>query len=385
MSDSARRIPFALSNERPPSLYSETLPVSVKYASTVIAVCYFGARVFWSSPVMGETDECGDPSRSWIVVDFGVEPLRGLVVSDVTTQLRAGLSKRGIDVCTDEARASGPGEALAPPRRTAPMATLVFSPVDKDGVAISLEVHDAITEKRVRREIDLRMTPPDGRALVLAVEADELLRATWAELAMKDASPTRTEVPLSVRRAVASSIPGAPGLLVALSRGAIGLRATVERFTGGLTFFGGDVRSEYWFAPRWGAAVSIGYRAASAVDSSLGEVSTDALHGGFGGVFAITPRDRNFGFDLATSLDAFVVYFNPRAASGAVATRSSDGAVTATAALAGWVVIASPLRVGWEAGVALPVRAVEATSDAESLESTRGVGLIGAVDIAFCF
>jgi hypothetical protein len=357
----------------------------VKYANAVVAVCCVGASVLWPSAVMGDTSECGDPSRPWILVDFGVEPLRGIAASDVTAQLRAGLSKRGIDVCAGTAPASRPEDTFTAPGRAAPMATLVFSPIDKDGVALSLQVSDAITAKRVLREIDLRTTPPDGRALVVAVEADELLRATWAELAMKDAPATRTEVPPSVRRAVASSMTGASPGLSASSRGAIGIRGELERFTGGLTFFGGDVRTEYWFTSRWGATLSIGYRAASTVNSSLGEVSTDALHGGFGGLFAITPRDRHFGLDVVVSVDAFAMYFDPRAGPGAVATRASDWAVTAAAALAGWVVLASPVRAGWEAGAALPLRAVEATSSGGAVESTGGVGLRGAVDLAVCF
>jgi hypothetical protein len=334
---------------------------------------------------MGDTGECGDSSRPWILVDFGVEPLRGLAASDVTAQLRAGLSKRGIDVCAGTAPTSRPEDTFTATGRAAPMATLVFSPIDKDGVALSLQVSDAITAKRVLREIDLRTTPPDGRALVVAVEADELLRATWAELAMKDAPATRTEVPPSVRRAVASSMAGASPGLSDSSRGAIGIRGELERFTGGLTFFGGDVRTEYWFTSRWGATLSVGYRAASTVNSSLGEVSTDALHGGFGGLFAITPRDRHFGLDVVVSVDAFAMYFDPRASPGAVATRASDWAVTAAAALAGWVVLASPVRAGWEAGAAVPLRAVEATSSGGAVESTGGVGLRGAVDLAVCF
>jgi hypothetical protein len=65
----------------------------VKYANAVVAICCVGTSVLWPSAVMGDTGECGDPSRPWILVDFGVEPLRGLAASDVTAQLRAGLLK----------------------------------------------------------------------------------------------------------------------------------------------------------------------------------------------------------------------------------------------------------------------------------------------------
>jgi hypothetical protein len=185
---------------------------------------------------------------------------------------------------------------------------------------------------------------------------------------------------VAVRRVLASSI-----ALAALSRGAVGLRGTVERFTGGLTLFGGDVRGEYWFDPRWGAALSIGYRFASTVDAALGDLSTEALHGGIGGLFAITPRDRRFGLEAVLSVDVFAVSFAPRANPGAVATSANDGSVAVTAALAGWVVFASQFRLGLEAGAAIPLRAVEATSGAENLESSKGLGLAGSIDAAVRF
>jgi hypothetical protein len=355
----------------------------VRWAEGVATVGCIGAALLWGPPVKGDTDDCGDPARPWILVDFGLEPMRNLSTGDVTRQLRAGLSKRGIDVCTKTPAAS-PGDGseipISPSPRAPPMATLVFSSVDEDGVALTLEVRDALTAKRVGREVDLRTTPPDGRALVLAVEADELLRATWAELGMKDAPPTHAFVPPEVRRVVASSI--APPA----SRGAIGARVTLDRFTGGLTFIGGDVRSEYWFGSRWGAALSIGYRQSlTTAQSALGEVSTSALHVGLGGLLSILPRDRVFGLDATLALDSFAVYFDPRADPKALATPSSDWAMMATVALVGWVVLAHPLRVGWEAGAGLPLRAVEATSGGQTVESTRGVGLVGSVDAAFSF
>jgi hypothetical protein len=357
----------------------------VSWAEALVAAGCIGGALLWSPPVSGDTDDCGDSSRPWILVEFGVEPMpmTNLPEGEVTRQLRAGLSKRGIDVCT-KTPTSSPGDGSEVPiplsGRAPPMATIVFSSVDKDGVALTLEVRDALTAKRVGRQVDLHTTPADGRALVLAVEADELLRATWAELAMKDAPSTPARVPVQVRRAVASSI--APPA----SRGAIGARAALERFTGGLTFFGGDVRSEYWFGSRWGAAVSIGYRQTlTTAHSALGELSTNALHAGLGGLFAIVPRDRVFGLDATVAIDSFAVYFDPRAGPDALATPSSDWAMMATVALIGWVVLSHPLRVGWEAGASLPLRAVAATSGGETLQSTRGVGLLGSVDVAFSF
>jgi hypothetical protein len=271
------------------------------------------------------------------------------------------------------------------------MATLVFLPLSKDGVSLSVEVHDSVTAKRVGRDVDLRTTPPDGRALVLAVEADELLRATWAELALKDSPTSHTEVPPVVRRAVETSMATTPVALASPPRGAVGARGAVERFTGsatrggGITLLGGDLRGELWAAPRWGAALAVGYRFAPTLQSELGETATDVLHVGFCSLFAITRRDRPWGINAAIALDAFGMFFKPAAHSDAMATAKTDVTWTAAVALAGWLALASRLRLGWEVGAAYPIRPVVAASDAETLESTEGVALRGALDVVVDF
>jgi hypothetical protein len=248
----------------------------VRGPNSVVAVLCLVAELLQFSAA--GADECGDPTFPWIRLDFGIEPLLGLSASEVTAQLRAGLASRRIGVCVGMQRDRAP-----------PLATLVFSPSDNGGVGLTVEVQDAITAKRVGRDVDWRSTPPDGRALALAVEADELLRATWAELAMRDAPAPRSVVPPAVRRTVASSIAPTSGDHHE-ARGVIALRGAVERFTGGVTFLGGDLRSEYWFASRWGVTLSMGYRVAPSVESPLGQVSANAPHGGFGPTFAITPE-----------------------------------------------------------------------------------------------
>jgi hypothetical protein len=263
------------------------------------------------------------------------------------------------------------------------LATLVFSSSGSGGIALTVEIDDAITAKRVAREVDLRATPPDGRALALAVEADELLRATWAEVVVREAPASRSVVPPAVSSIVASSIARTSDEHLDVPRGAIGLRGAVERFTGGITFLGGDVGSEYWFASRWGATLSIGYRVAPSVDSPLGQVSANAVHGGVGPTFAITPRRQTAGLRVAVSLDAWLVHVEPHAGAFAFAIAATDWAATAAATLGGWITIGSAVRACWNFGVALPIRWIEATSDTQAVESTKGLGLVGEVGIEF--
>jgi hypothetical protein len=79
------------------------------------------------------------------------------------------------------------------------------------------------------------------------------------------------------------------------------------------------------------------------------------------------------------------MHFEPRAGPDAVAVPATDWAVTATATLGGWVAIGPALRARCEAGVAVPIRWVEVTSDAHVVESTKGPGLVGAIGVEVPF
>lgn len=107
--------------------------------------------------------------------------------------LRTELQSDGVDRVTFGADGDG---ALALIRvelpRCAPEAT-----------TLSLVIDDAVTHKRVQRDVDLGDLPSSGRARALALAASELLRASWAELALPPprATPAPTAPP-AVRRAV---------------------------------------------------------------------------------------------------------------------------------------------------------------------------------------
>ncbi len=97
--------------------------------------------------------------------------------------------------------------ASAPP----PLATIQVS-WHPDAVALTVEVHDAVTAKRVSRDVALEGVPRDGQPLTVALEADELLRASWAELELRTAPPPAVPAPPEVTRIVHEALPvPAPG------------------------------------------------------------------------------------------------------------------------------------------------------------------------------
>jgi hypothetical protein len=322
-------------------------------------------------------DECGDSGRPWIRVKLKEAPhareraepnADDAPLLDVLAQIRAELSTRGIDAC------------LAPSSARPPETATLVIVAARDGTSrYTLEVGDSLTGKRVGREVDLSRTPPDGRALALAVSADELLRATWAELAVQDAPPPRAVVPTAVRAVVDSAIRdrlGPPALR-------FGVGGAVEHFAGGMTLLGGDVRGETWFGSRVAAFLSAGLRASPEVDSTLGQVRTTAIHAGVGGRFAVTPDGAHAGVDASVALDVFGVRFDPDARSGATATPATDWALAASGSVGAWAALTQWARVRLSPGVAWPIRAVAAAAETDRVIASTGAGFVGAVDLVF--
>ncbi len=71
-----------------------------------------------------------------------------------------------------------------------------------DATSVTVTIDDLLTRKTVRREVALDDIPADGRARALALAIAELLRASWAELAVAGSHATEAPAPPAVRRAV---------------------------------------------------------------------------------------------------------------------------------------------------------------------------------------
>ena len=102
------------------------------------------------------------------------ETQRASVLSD----LQHTLAGQGIAACSADAHPAAAALATL---------TVDLSPEDTAKATVDIEVRDAVTRKRVRRDVDLSRVPDDGRAAAIAIEADELLRASWAEIALDTA------------------------------------------------------------------------------------------------------------------------------------------------------------------------------------------------------
>lgn len=167
---------------------------------------------------------CGESGQPWVSVSFGEGPWNDDFKREALQDLKAGLASRNIETC-----AQGQG-----PERS-PVAVIVIRAGGNESVQVTVEIRDAVTEKRVSRDVDLASMPSDGRALAIALAADELVWASWAEIAYKG-TKRRSAAPPQVVAAVEHNLQPPPPAATAR----LGVQLAMDHFGSGLTQLGAD-------------------------------------------------------------------------------------------------------------------------------------------------
>lgn len=312
-----------------------------------------------------QSSTCGRAGRPWVSVAFSGQAWTAGLQRAVLEDLRAGLRLKGIDACALGSAGSEP-----------PLALIELAADQKARVSVGIDVHDAVTEKRVIRDLDLGELAADARALAIAAAADELLRASWAELALQDAPQPAREPPAAVEAALRDSI--APARVGRRDHG-VGARAAIEHHGGGHTQFGGDAFVAVWFAPRWAFELGVGLREGLTRDAEHGRVESRALVGRADAVLALLPRGRVIGLEAKLGIAVSSVRMRGDAAASA---REDEGAGLGAHARLGLGVKLLPwpaLALAFEAGAGAPVRSVEAVEDGRVVSSTGGLALHAGV------
>ncbi|MBX3246334.1 MAG: hypothetical protein KF901_04050 [Myxococcales bacterium] len=306
------------------------------------------------------------PRGAFLVVDLPgtwEDGERGAVVAE----LRAALRVQGFDLCLAETRW---------PPAVRPVAILTLEALR--GAVVRVDVQDAVTDKRVRRELALRGMPRDSRPLAVAIGADELLRASWAELLLPDAPPPAEEPPQEVRRVIertAAAVveqraPRAPWWLSA----AFGF----ERYGGGERLLGGGLQLEGWMHARIGTRLSLGGRAGLPTEGIGGSVESRGLLAEIALLGAVL-GDARRGPQLVLSgaLAVAWVRFRGDAAEGFVARTDAGVAVLARGGLGGrWAF--GPVRLALDVGLGAPITGVAAQENGVTLSAISALELHGA-------
>jgi hypothetical protein len=302
--------------------------------------------------------------KPWVAVSGD---LPAAFADAVRSDLRAGLAPSSIDVCRDDA--SSATEALA---------RVSIAPVAGGDARYNLEVTDSVTRKRVERQLSLERLPADGRAFALAVAAEELLRASWAELALRGVHSAQTAAPPEVRAIVADAErpPRIAPRFVAL-----GARLGFEHFTGGQTHYGADLFGVLPVGRVAAGLVAIGARRALSKRAPHGDIGAGALSIELGISGTLVRRG---GLELGGFVSGRLLRlsFEPEAAPGASADSRHGFAVTSRFGLA--LAFGSPglLRCYNGLGVGLALKSFSAADGGRTVTGASDLELFASSGLA---
>jgi hypothetical protein len=326
----------------------------------------FLVATLMASAAFGQQTRCGSAGRPRVELSGD-----GADIERVATLLRAELAPRNIDVCA-------PSDALG-----APSIAAVSVRARPDGALIEVEVRDSLTAKRVSRDVDLAAVPEDGRSLTVALVADELLRASWAEIALRRAPPPAEPVPPAVREVIREDLPGASSVGgLALQGEAV---AEAEAWAGSLSLYGVDVRVAVAVPSGFAVTARIGVREGPTVSATDGQVEASALLGGIGLSFRAVPPWHRYGIDAIARVDAARIAYGATPSAGATGGAQSDTTVLVGAGVDGWVALGASVSLLAEILVDTPVRPVAADDAGRSIVAASGAGVEGGAGIRVAF
>lgn len=332
----------------------------------LLVACAWALLTLFSSPVRAQTGPLAAAcprERPWVALGGNVSPA---LAESVRSELRAGLLPSQIEVCAATVDAAAE-----------PLARVTLTQKGEGGARYSLDVIDSVTQKRVGRDLSLDKLPPDGRALALAVAAEELLRASWAELALRGPRSTETAPPPEVRAIVEQARPEPPPA----RRSVLGARLAFERFLGGQTHYGADLFAGVPFGSLGGLLAAVGARRGLSVQAAHGSIEARALSGELGLSLRLL---RRAAFELGGAVSGRVLWlsFEPRAAGTAQA--SAESGLSLLSRGGAWFTLGYPgvLRSYSSLGVGVPLRSFSASDSGAEVTGTSELELFAATGLA---
>ncbi len=254
--------------------------------------------------------------------------------------LRTELESDGVEDVRFEGDAAG---AMA-------LIQLDFPRCAADASAVILEIDDALTNKRVRREVDLGDVPASGRPRALALAAAELLRASWAELALPPPratpapvapAPVRLAVTQRLREALRPSEPPPPPR-APVRRWDLNASFVLQTFpAANVALLGGRVAVSYLPSPQWPLRIrlDLGAQSGTAFDP-LGEIDLGMVTGALGAT--LTAGGERVALELGPRVEAGWSWVSGRPTVAGVRGGQGDAAVFFLSVLATLRVRVSP-------------------------------------------
>jgi hypothetical protein len=317
----------------------------------------------WAAP-SDAAPSCGHPDKPWVSVAFAGGEWPASLTSSVLGDLRVGLGRHGIDACPDGAGPAHPH-----------LAAVRIAWLEGPKVVVTVEIKDSVTQKRVSRDVDLSSVPSDGRGFAIAIATDELVWASWVEVAMR---PRAKAAPRSAPREVVA------GVEAELPRGPesrLGAEAALEHFGGGQTHLGADAMLLVPVSPRFGFDARLGVREGRDTVAEHGRVLSHAL-----GVAAhlryLVLRASSIELGALAGVRATLLRLEGDAREGATDATASDIVVCARAGVVSSIELGGGvwLELGGTAGYTLV--GLEATDEERVVSGASGTELGAALGIS---
>jgi hypothetical protein len=275
----------------------------------------------------------------------------------LVAQLEAGLAARHIELC------AATGERPAPDG-----AASEISLSATEGDVVTVAVRDAITGKRLARELALASVPRDAWPLTLALAVDELLRASWVELALPDAPPPARPVPPEIGALAFPPAAGRPrGFGVELAA-----ELAAEHFGGGTSQAGVELVARAAPVPALILHVALGPRRGARVHAADGDVRSTGIDADFGVEGLLPPRGRRWETRLGISGRLLRARLSGEPRGEARGAQETATAIYLCAGVRESVRLTRAFGLSLGGGVGVPLRAVEVFDG-----DTRVAGLSG--------
>jgi len=308
-----------------------------------------------------------------VAIDFAHAASNLAFEHSVLANLQTSLGERDIDVCT--------GTHAASP---APIASIRVSQTSSTTVSIAVEVDAEKALRRVVRDVNLSRVPEDGRALAIAVATDELVWATWAELALEPQKHQRLHPQTPAPAALVTTAPTPPPQP---QRNSATLRVAgmFEHYTGGASWWGGDVAlglrlRRFLFQPE--AALVAGVRRGLPESATHGSVTSQALILGLD-VRASLLREGALDFGMSLTERTGFVRFIGTPHAGAQATSIQGVTIDLGLRADLRVSLGNTAFLSLAAGAATSLRSLEALDETTVVTGVSGYSGLGSLELGF--
>ncbi len=294
---------------------------------------------------------CGAGGRPWVLVVFEWGSRFQRFEATVIADLRAGFAGRDIDVCLS---LDGPTHP--------PLATVELSSTEQNS-RVGVEIRDTVTDKRVGRDVELENVPEDGQAFAIALATDELVWASWAELALERRLEPKAPPPPQVEKAIAKKkLPVAP----TRPRSRVSISASGERYGGRQRQLGLDGGLLLPLAERYKLDLGVGVRQGLEEQAANGSVRSNAAGFSVGGRYLVsTSRAHELG--LALSLQTSFMSLRGEPEAGAAAEELRGVVAFGRSSVVFDVRLRGPIWLSTAVHGGLPLRGLEATADGETV------------------